>query len=175
MFGKLKSSPLWVGIIGGTIATLAANLIWDIHWLEYVLKFRNWILGILNGRIPIWIILSCLLVGFILFRIRRNIIKKVDTPPEFLNYRQDKFKSWTWKWEYTKSNNGRWDVTELRPYCPSCNTLMQYSSSHRGSSASCPQCAFVADSEPLMRGYTPNFEEKSKIHLLIINEIEKKF
>jgi hypothetical protein len=86
--------------------------------------------------------------------------------PKFLSYKKDKIHSFYWKWEWQFNKNSlKWNVIEIKPLCPKCDTQMHYdySTFYDSYTVNCPRCQYQTNQ-------MPNYND---IEVLIIDNIDR--
>ena len=124
--GATISGSLIIQLVGWITGTelLKLPLIWFIDILKDIHNFLNddYILSLyMLIFIFIFGFVTCGIIFLLLIRIK---ILKHETLPEWLKYKEDKFKRVLYKWEFEKDYDGNYIVTNIRPYCPKCKCLI---------------------------------------------------
>ena len=117
----------WTITITGTVLGVLLATVIDYFknkpFLTTISQIFEWIYNqvasILNFQISLWLVVIIIISIWIVIRIRKR--KTTPEYPYFWNYRKDKFKTLTWKWDY-ENYNSKWDIVNLRPLCPTCET-----------------------------------------------------
>lgn len=128
--GNIKNNfkSMIIKIITGTITTLVVNFLVDkiakFNIFEFcykkILELIKLIWDFLNIKIAIWIyiIISVSVTVFIIaYLINRNK-KEVLQEPDFLKYREDKYKERVkFRWDYYKGDDGKYNMYNFIPIC----------------------------------------------------------
>ncbi len=134
--------------ITGVILSFLLTLLYDFFTKNPFLSTLNnsfsWaldkILQFLNYNVKMWwlivVIASIIVIKSIAIKINENKVVK----PNFLSYREGTLKKWKWTWDYQKNFN-KWEVTNLVPYCPNCDTkMLKVGTGYFFSGYKCPRC-----------------------------------
>jgi hypothetical protein len=169
---KIKNHPWTIAIVAALLGPVFTLIVDIFKKIPYLTTFRNickLIINFLNFDLKVWwIIISGFIISIVIMLIYRK--RDSDNLPDFINYTEDSFKRWRWQWEWNfNENKGKWQVLNLRPYCPNCSTRLDYydDSYVISASAKCPRC------EAYYSSRDTGFEYKNDIELLIIDKIEK--
>ena len=154
-------------VVGTVLATFAVDWIRGVDWsstLKVVASFLgNVISGFLTLELKVWWILAFLfvvIVGFILF-VKIYDTKPKSTAPSFLAYKKDFLLGYTWRWEYEKGYDGKYNIVQLRPVCSTCGMTLKVGVWN----AECLRC----------NNALPWDESKRRdAHMLILDNIETK-
>jgi hypothetical protein len=161
---KWINKPWTIGIGTALIGGLLPPIIYDYckkyTFLTTIKSFLNFtyvvIFKVLNWNIKFWWILLfvviCLGVLYIAFGRSNENIKQ----PEFLEYKNDKFKKWRWSWEWIwDSKSNTWLLINLRAYCPKCDTGMICGRDRTWGSLvyECPRCEYAVSEEDGDKAY----------------------
>jgi hypothetical protein len=119
--------------------------------------------NIINADIKLWIVLLLFLLMYTVSRIIRSLNKNSHTQPEYLGYKTDQFDGYTWKWDYNYQS-GAYNINNLIPLCPKCNTRMHYNFGLLNSwEAKCPRCRYQ----------NARMRDRKDIVALIIDNVDK--
>lgn len=140
----LKKTYTWiVGLIGLIASVLTIiDLIEDKPILSTVKRVSTWIwVNILDYNFPVWQIIIGLTSFYIFLRIIYRTTSKEKYIDKVQEYITDEFAGFTWKW-YWEFNEiwQKYEIVELRPECPKCNTSMNIYDHTTDSVAVCPRC-----------------------------------
>lgn len=169
----------WDTVAGTVIAEIIAVIIIAVAgviWgLVIEIPFSSAVKYLFSVEIKMWVVIlgvfSTLLFRSIYryYKQEMALIKPLPTPKK-LNFVQHKFKKWLWKWDWVWHENSQdYVIVNLRPYCPTCETYMNYHSSPVSSSATCPNCGYTAND----LFHFNDFESKEGIGNLIFTKVEK--
>ena len=170
---KFLKSP-WTISIGSTLLGSLLTVLYDALKGKHVFStikaifttLYNWIVIFLNFRIKVWWILLALValaVGYlILFHNKRE---QSDERPAFLDYTSDRFSKWKWSWEWRFNTlEKKWQVNDLRPLCPKCDTPML--TDRFESFFKCPRCKYSSGYEKVEKSY--------EVEAVIIDNINRR-
>jgi hypothetical protein len=134
----------------------------------------NGVIWLLNFEIKVWWLLIGIVViaGIILFIVS---IPKSSIEPEYLQYKQEVFEKWLWKWDW-HFNGSRYKVSNLHPCCPVCETplILQSSGWHSISGYVCPRGhSLEKQTGIVVARQDPYTEDIHKIEVLIIDNVNK--
>ncbi len=171
----MKKNYLY-SLIAGISTSVIGSFIYDL-WKskpflstlgEIVKAIWNFIALILNYEVKVWWFLMAIfiLIGIIYLILKFNA--EVNSIPKFTDYKEDRFKNWrwTWDWKLNKRTN-KWNVTDLTPYCPKCETILLDNSTMFDSIYECPNCDFSTGR------YNQPSENIRHIEALIIDKSNK--
>lgn len=75
-------------------------------------------MDILNYKISIWMIILFFMSIVLIFCCYVKITElKEDLETNWINYTEDKYKQWYFKWEYEKTYGNQYSIKDLRPIC----------------------------------------------------------
>lgn len=160
----------WTISIGTALLSICLTAIYDLikdkPFLSTLLHVVTWIfeliVSVLTFKLSLWIVIL-LMVGLWLFIRVRNLSKKV-IDPDFWNYKRDVFNKWIWKWDYEFLGSS-WDIINLRPHCPNCETMLINKGSMYHGDVRCPRCNYRATDKEI--------ESTNDTKVLIIDNIQK--
>ena len=170
---KWIKSPAGISI-GVTVLGFALTVFYDLIKTKPVLttiwtileSIWRFILLCLTFQLRVWWVLL-VIAGLILIL---YVIVKIDerkhpetNQPLFLQYTKDEIMNWTWEWDWEKQYDGRYELWNLHPICPRCNTPLIQSYTG-GRTAECPRCQYYVNS------YMPNDDT---VKLLIYDNVKK--
>lgn len=151
---KLLKNPWILGIgttiIGGVMASLAYDWIKGVDWLstlKSVIKFiANSIISVLNFELKVWwVLVAIVLIFAILFIIAKIFdVKSENNLPPFLEYKKDSELGFTWEWDYEKSYDGKYSITNLHPVCSKCGMNLKESGPYRDA-MECLRCGTLLE------------------------------
>jgi len=137
-------------------------LINTLNHLKNILIFiYGVILSFLNTNIKMWIIIMSLIILRIIFKFLRIIF----SDPDWIKYRHDILKEWTWRWGYVKEGE-RYKIEYMTPYCPKCDCNLLKRQNSARINMFCPKCGVEYDEN--------NIENEEEIKSLIKYNINKK-
>ena len=132
---KFTQNPWVIGIgtcvIGTVISTSVVDWIKGIDWLstlKVVIKFlANAVIAFLNFDIKVWWLLVFIGVGVLVLFVIAKIqdAKSIDDTPAFLSYTRDTVLGFAWEWEYTKTYEGKYTISNLHPVCSECGMILK--------------------------------------------------
>ena len=171
---KFLKSP-WTISIGSTLLGFLLTVLYDFAKGKHVFStikavfttLYDWIVLSLNFQIRVWWILLALAV-LVVIRciILHNKQEQSDERPAFLDYTSDRFSKWKWSWEWNFSSlEQKWQVSNLHPHCPKCDTPML--SDKYESYFQCPRCKYDS-------GYE-NIEKSYEVEAVIIDNLDRRF
>lgn len=155
-------------VVGTVLATCVIDLIRGVDWLstfKVIASFFGKIVGsFLNFELKVWWVLAFLvvvIVGFIIFT-KMYDTKPKSTAPSFLEYKKDFLLGYTWRWEYEKGYDGKYNIVQLRPVCSTCGMTLKED---------------VWDVECLRCNNALPWDESKRrdARMLILDNIEKKY
>jgi hypothetical protein len=166
---KKTWNNVWlIAIVGGALATLLADFLKQVPLFSTLKIVFNFLLLIITFKISLWVIilLAVTFSGFYIF-LKRTKKDEYNNVP-FLSYNEDNFKlKWKWSWELNSSN--KWEVIDLRSYCPHCDALLAYSQGlFSDATAKCPNCNSVFGV-----GRVNPIDNTDDVKLLIYGKAEK--
>lgn len=132
---KFIKNPWTLGIgttvIGGVLLSFVLDWIKGVDWLstlKVVAKFiADTIIFVLNFEIKVWwllVAIALIVVGLIIF-VKILDIKDKTNPIPFLSYTKDSVLEYTWEWEYRKTSNGKYTISNLHPVCSKCGMILK--------------------------------------------------
>ncbi|KAA6342916.1 hypothetical protein EZS27_009376 [termite gut metagenome] len=126
--------------IGGTIIAIIVPKILDSYFNEpflwnKVLWCWDKLKLFFSINIPLWIAILMIIAVFIAIKIFR-IVKRMPKEPKFVNYREDSFDGFFWRWEWHKKEDEKYEVKDLIICCPIDKTSL----SPHAHSFVCPKC-----------------------------------
>jgi hypothetical protein len=161
-----------VGVIGGIITSYVYDFINSQPWSSTLNNVSIYLVSLVSSNLGIDLKLwwFYLLLGLIiLMPVVFYLINKRTIPPEIANYTEDQFKNWYWRWEWTwNSVINQWEVKNLTPFCPDCNTELLNKSSFKASMAVCPQCHRRFDAQ------LGEYDEAKEIEYIIHKKLRDK-
>jgi hypothetical protein len=167
---KTKNNQLWIAIIAAVIGAITTGIVDFVKKLPVLSTLKTVIsflyhslLSFLTFGISVWVIISAIIILWLI----KKLFKPKFEPPSYLDYKEDRLKAWLWKWDWNIDRYNKITVSNLRPYCPNCNTKLMYQDDWRASRANCPRCNLS------FSNYN-GFENIAEIESLIIDNIEKK-
>lgn len=170
---KWLKSPAGISV-GVTVLGFALTVLYDLIKTKPVLttiwailqSIWRFILQCLTFQLRVWWVLLAI-AGLILIL---YVVAKIDEQKHsetnqhsFLQYTKDEIKNWTWEWDWGKRYDGKYEVWNLHPICPRCNTPLIHSYTG-GRTMECPRCHFYAHSS------IPNYDT---VKLLIHDNVKK--
>lgn len=138
-------SSIWKGIVW--IFTTIGNF--------FTQKFEVTLLFLI--LLPVVVIGVILLVLWIISKFQEANSDSTTPRIPFLNYTQDIFEGIMYRWEYEKLYSGKYQITNISLYCPTCKCSIVYDS--------CPVCK---------KYYGHNRVDNAQVEALIIHRIENK-
>ena len=172
---KFIKNPWVLGIgttvIGGVLLSFVMDWINKVDWLstlKVALKFiGNAVVSFLNFELKVWWVLVILVLFFTALLIYAKIldIKQKDAPISFLSYKKDFMLGYDWEWEYQKTYDGKYTISNLHPVCDKCGMRLKRSGIY-GLGMECLRC-----------NTTKKWEERylTDAQLLIEDNIKKRF
>jgi hypothetical protein len=170
-------------VLGIIILGLSTNWIYDLLKTVPIIGFISKILNIVRVSvinffmfsIPIWSIILIIAVMVIVIALINSFNK--EKPAPYLNYREDVFKNWVWKWDYTIDGV----ITNVTPYCPKCDVMLVTNNIGRRNTSSytearCPNCEKewrAYDDYYIAQNQNQSVEFLEEIQNLIISKVRK--
>ncbi len=163
-----------IGLVTSAILPTILSIIVDLFKFKQPLttfgEIWNWLWNniwyLLNYEVKIWWLLTLGIFYLIVKKTLKGFLKPKTEEPEFITYKRDKFIELPWEWDY-KISNYVYEVVNLRPFCPECDTALYVEEGHYGYDASCPH-----DVNHLEKSIDP--KEYEKIKIIIYDNIKKK-
>lgn len=170
---KFWNNPWVVSIVSG-LFVLLITIIVDLITAEMIFStIKNaisavWsaILELLNFNLKVWwVILSIVIITFGLFIFIKHKNAKMS-PPDFLQYTKDSILGFTWKWRWGKNYYGKYEIEELHPICPQCDTPLVQEHSGYGFIYRCLRCGKKIHNE---------YPEIDNVKMLIADNVRRKY
>lgn len=118
---KIWKDPVWSKVISAAILATFA-VIWTIIDLESLIiilrAIWNVIIAFFSIQLPLWIFIVFLVLVTLSILVFR---KWTNKKKPFLGYTEDVFDDLKCTWSYDIRGN----ITDLKVFCPNCNTIMQ--------------------------------------------------
>lgn len=146
---KLIRNPWVLGIgttvIGGVLLSFVTDWIKGINWLSTLKTATKCIINVagifLNYELKVWwVLVSIAVVGLILIIVKIFESKLKNDTPDFLNYTGDYVLGFMWEWDYTKTYDGRFTISNLRPVCSKCGMRLKQGYTGYGMEMKCLRC-----------------------------------
>ena len=147
---KFIKNPWVLGIgttvIGGVLLSFVLDCIKGVDWLstlKVVVAFIfDTIVAFLNFEIKVWWLLVAVALLFVALIIFSKILdaKDKNNPIPFLSYTKDSALGYTWEWEYRKTSDGKYTITNLRPICSKCEMILRQGHTLHGMEMKCLRC-----------------------------------
>jgi len=148
----MKNKVLWVIIIPIIISVIGAAMydwIKDFPFLHTISNAAVWLYGslvsFLNFELKIWWILLGIIILIGVFLIIVYSQPEEKKAPAFLDYIEDKFGEFVWKWEWGLNHKKQWTIQHLKPHCPICKTPIIEGGLYGGYTYKCPRCSYKTD------------------------------
>jgi len=132
---KITRNPWVLGIgttvIGGVLLSLLNDWIKKVDWLstlKAVISFiTNAVIAFLNFEIKVWWLLVAIAILFAVLAIYVKILdaKAKSSPVPFLSYTKDSVLGYTWEWDYSKTYDGKYTISNLHPICSKCGMKLK--------------------------------------------------
>lgn len=132
---KYVNNPWMLGIgttvIGGVLLSFVMDWINKVDWLstlKAVISFiAKAVIAFLNYELKVWWVLVAIAVLFVLLVIYVKILdaKPNSNPTAFLSYRTDFVLGYSWEWDYEKSYDGKYTISNLHPVCSECGMRLK--------------------------------------------------
>ena len=156
-----------LGALLGVFFTAIYDYIKEVPILSTIKTFLNYLwVNVFEIEIKIWKILFFIILILLINKFfKKNRIKnKEENSLDWLGYTQDLIGevSWKWYWEY---NNlfSNYEIKNLRPICPECETSMKLHLNRLEEFANCPRC----DNEIL------EFKNPEKVKSIIRDNVQR--
>lgn len=166
-----RTKALVYGFAGAMIMAWIGNYFYDstkddvksVPILKYVTTFLNWLydtaISILNFPIRVWWLIVTTIVLYLIYKVSKSAYQ--GNTPDFINYKEDVFKIWIWRWDWKPTNEG-WKISNLTGYCPKDDVQLVNNSDFLRVRFYCPKCntefgeykeplEYTADAEVLIR------------------------
>lgn len=133
-------------VIGGVLLSFVLDWIKGVDWLstlKVVAKFiADTIISVLNFEIKVWwllVAIALIVVGLIIF-VKILDFKDKTNPIPFLSYTKDSVLEYTWEWEYRKTSDGKYTISNLHPVCSKCGMILKQGYTGYGMEMQCLRC-----------------------------------
>jgi len=146
---KFIKNPWVLGIgttvIGGIILSFVLDWIKGVDWLstlKAVVKFIvDSIIAFLNFELKVWwVLVAIALIVVALIIIAKSLdAKEKSIPIPFLSYTKDFVLGYNWEWEYSKTYDRKYTISNLHPVCSKCGMLLKQSGMY-GQEMKCLRC-----------------------------------
>ena len=131
--------------------------IWKVIVSILIFELRIW-----------WLLVACILIIGIIYIIRK-FQTDINSGPEFIKYKEDKFKEWKWTWDWRWNDIQKsWVIFDLQAYCPKCGKNLLYYRSILNEIYECPNCDFKTGR------FDHIAENRHHIEALIIDKTNRK-
>lgn len=147
---KFMKNPWVLGIgttvIGGLLLSFLLDWINGVDLLSTLkttLQFiGNAIIAFFNFELKVWWVLLALALLFAALLIYAKFLDAKDksNPIPFLSYTKDSALGYTWEWEYRKTYDGKYTITNLRPICSKCGMILKQNYTVYGKEMECLRC-----------------------------------
>jgi hypothetical protein len=92
--------------------------------------------------------------------------------PAFLNYREERFKNWIWRWDYNFNEiEKQYEIANMRAYCPNDDTELVNKSNYLQTVFVCPRCNANFSDRLIYQPIPP--EDARTIKALILDNIRR--
>lgn len=172
---RFTKNPWVLGIgttvIGGILLSFVLDLINGVDWLstlKAVLKFIiDAIIAFLNFELKVWwVLVAIALLVIILIIITKFLDAKENyTPKPFMSYTKDFIMGFNWEWEYRKTYEGNYTISNLHPVCSKCGMILKQSGMYK-QEMKCLRCNTAKKWED---------HYLTDAQLLIVDNIKKRF
>ena len=150
---KIISNPWFITLVGGIIVGALLRIIFKIKVAILFGYIKNALAFKIN--MPLWsLFLLAIPAVLLIVSFLKNLIEIKDQPPIFVKYTADTFDGIAYRWEWRKTYEGKYQVTNLTPYCPvdKCRLLSRPITSFIGDVNNrigyyCPSCNKEYDSK----------------------------
>ena len=147
---KIARNPWILGVgttvIGGVLLSFALDWIKGVDWLstlKAVINFiANAIIAFLNFELKVWWVLVAVSLIVAAWIIIAEILdaKEKSNPIPFLSYTKDFVLGFAWEWEYRKTYDGKYTITNLYPVCSNCGMILKQDYTMYGTEMKCLRC-----------------------------------
>ena len=133
-------------VIGGVLLSFVLDWIKGVDWLSTLKTAAdfivNAIVAFLNFELKVWWVLVAIALLFVALIIYAKILdaKEKSNPIPFLSYTKDSALGYTWEWEYRKTYDGKYTITNLRPICSNCGMILRQGHTVYGMEMKCLRC-----------------------------------
>lgn len=144
----MKKSVKWFfGIAGSLLLGVFSSFIYDaVKSYPFAKTLDGWwtavksaMIDATHAEVRIWIVLLVVVaLAGLWWLISKSTSALKISEPDYLNYVQEKFDSYLWKWNWEKID-GYWDIINLSAYCPICETPLTYANSFGIQYLTCPR------------------------------------
>ncbi|WP_010249237.1 hypothetical protein [Acetivibrio cellulolyticus] len=160
---------LFSGVLEKTLVVIISTAVLSgallVFFGKYIFAFikliPSFILKFLTFGIPVWIILVVLLILFVVLKVYIAYQDSIFKAKSFLQYREDVFDSLIYKWNYFEDYGGKYDITEVRVFCPHCKCQMIYD----GYILKCINCGLI---------HNKDLKTENEIKILIYHKLNTK-
>lgn len=129
---------------------------------DILISILNYFTKALNFNVKVWWLLLGLFIIFLAIYIHTKITP-VKSIPEFLTYTTDNILDWSWKWEWHENSYGKYEIANLHPVCPLCNTPLVDANTYNDLYC-CLRCKYTSKTQrPLL----------SNVGVLIIDNVKR--
>ncbi len=147
---KFVKNPWVLGIgttvIGGVLLSFVLDWIKDVEWLSTLKDVVDFVVDVivvfLNFELKVWWVLVAVALIVVALIIISKVLdtkeKSVSIP--FLNYTKDSVLGFTWEWEYRKTYDGKYTITNLHPVCSKCGMVLKQDHTAYGVEMKCLRC-----------------------------------
>ena len=164
---KWTKNPWVLGIgttvIGGVLLSLALDWINGVDWLSTISTVMRFILNaaiaFLNFKIKVWwlLIVIAVIVIALFIVVKISDVYSKDVTPTFLHYTKDNVLGFSWEWDYSKTYDGKYTISNLHPVCTKCGMRLKQDGSY-GLEMKCLRCnttkdwkdSFITDAQMLI-------------------------
>ena len=132
-------------VIGGILLAFVLDWIKGVDWLSTFKTIVNFIVNaivtFLNLKLKVWWVLVAVALLFVALIIYSKILdaKEKNNQVPFLAYTKDSLLGYTWEWEYIKTYDGKYTITNLHPVCSKCGMRLKQGGSF-GLQMHCVRC-----------------------------------
>ena len=172
---KFFKSPWVIGIgttvVGGVILSIVLDLIKEVSILStlgtVIKTVWGWIISFLTFELKVWwVLLGIVVIIIVLLVISKVADSKEETLPKFLSYKEDKFDSWKWTWDWGFNRyDYKWHIKDLKAHCPKCDTPMFHDA--HDTNFQCPRCSYKTD-------YRTKFKRRREVEAIIIDNLNRR-
>lgn len=165
---KKLSSELKIAIFSGVFGILLTAIYDWIKEKPIATTFINLLSWIWNNILLFQIYTWQFVIGILIILFIKKIVKKVSKQKSieeilpWLNYTQDTIANLKWKWYWDRDIFQKYNIENLRPLCPQCETSMHVSDSW-STSARCPRC----------NHYESNIKNLNDVKAVIIDNVQR--
>ena len=120
---KTTVKKIFFSIVGTAFTTALSTVlvayIQNINFIDALKFIFDIIKKILTFQISIkvWTLIVVGIIVFLFLKAAIKVLDHKDNALDFLNYTEDRYKEWHFKWEYYKGYDGKYHIKNINPIC----------------------------------------------------------